>query len=146
MAAPALSDPLKLGHDISFSFLTDSQGQLSLENVTEKLRLQSLSERSTFSRGFGRGTFWLRFELPEDAFVGEDRWLELGPSFIDDIRLFTRPVASDEPWTSRRTGDLMYGQSDLDYRNPVFVLPPSPLGASGYEVIVRVQSSSGIIL
>lgn len=145
-ATEALSDPLSLGKDIPYSVITDPHGQLSLEQAVEQLQEQVLKERSTFSRGYVRDAFWLRFELPEEAFAGQERWLELGPNFVDDIRLFVRPIDSRESWLKKRTGDVSYGQSDLDYRNPVFILRPPPPGAVGYEVMVRVQTSSTTIL
>src|SRR5690606_11420138 len=73
----------------------------------------------------------------------QERWLELGPNFVDDIRLYYRPKGGLEPWQSRQTGDLGFGKADLDYRNPVFILPPS---AHGYDVIIRVQSTSAVLL
>ncbi|WP_447044944.1 ATP-binding protein [Vreelandella sp. H-I2] len=141
----AQSDPLRLGQDIPYSVLTDPQGKLSLEQAVEQLQGQASTERTTFSRGYVRDTFWLRFELSETIFAGQPRWLELGPNFVDDIRLFYRPKNSDQPWHFKQTGDLLLGRSDIDYRNPVFVLPPLDNGQS-YEAIIRVQSSSTTIL
>ncbi|WP_146872495.1 sensor histidine kinase [Halovibrio variabilis] len=141
----AISDPLRLGEDIPYSVLTDPQGQLSLEQASEQLQQQAPTERSTFSRGYVDDTFWLRFELSETIFAGQPRWLELGPNFVDDIRLYYRPRKSDQPWDLKQTGDLLLGRSDIDYRNPVFVLSPPGNGRS-YEAIIRVQSSSTTIL
>ena len=141
----AMSDPLNLGKDISYSVLIDPQGELSLEQASDQLQQQVSTEHATFSRGYVRDTFWLRFELPEATFAGQPRWLELGPNFVDDIRLFYRPKGAAPSWHFKQTGDLLLGRSDLDYRNPVFVLPP-PENGQGYEAILRVQSSSTTIL
>src|SRR5690554_6017732 len=97
-ASPAQADPWQLGHDIPYSALSDPHGELSLVQAEASLGPLVLQERSTFSRGYVRDTFWLRFELSEDIFNGQERWLELGPNFIDDIQLFLRPVGSSEPW------------------------------------------------
>lgn len=142
--AEAASEPLKLGKDIPYSAISDPQGQLSREQATKKLQQRSLQERAIFSRGYVSDAFWLRFKLETKAFAGQARWLEVGPNFVDDIRLFARPIGSDGPWLQKKTGDLLLGKSDLDYRNPVFILNP-PVGAVGYEIIVRVQSSSATI-
>ncbi|MDR5886717.1 sensor histidine kinase [Vreelandella janggokensis] len=140
-----MSDPLRLGQDIPYAALTDPQGQLSLEQAALQLQQQAPTERATFSRGYVRDTFWLRFELPSATFEDQQRWLELGPNFVDDIRLFYRPQGTKQPWQVKQTGDLRLGRSDIDYRNPVFVLPP-PDNGRGYEAIMRVQSSSTTIL
>ncbi|WP_404397864.1 ATP-binding protein [Idiomarina loihiensis] len=142
--AEAASGPLTLGRDIPYSWLADPKGQLSLEQATEKLRQQVSEKRGTFSRGYVRDTFWLRFELKGSAFAREIRWLEVGPNFVDDIQLYARPIGSNAHWLQKQSGDLFLGKSDLDYRNPVFSLAP-PAGDVGYEVIVRVQSSSATI-
>lgn len=104
-----------------------------------------MTERSTFSRGYVRDTFWLRFELSDAIVAGQPHWLELGPNFVDDIRLFYRLKNTDQAWHVKQTGDLRLGRSDIDYRNPVFVLPPLDNGQR-YEAIIRVQSSSTTIL
>ncbi|SDN57352.1 Signal transduction histidine kinase [Vreelandella arcis] len=141
----AMSEPLKLGEDIPYSVLQDTQGELSLEQASERLQQQVPTEHATFSRGYVHDTFWLRFELSDAIFAEQPRWLELGPNFVDDIRLFYRPKHSDQAWHVKQTGDLLLGRSDIDYRNPVFVLPPLDNGQR-YEAIIRVQSSSTTIL
>lgn len=146
--APAFANsaPFSLGRDIPYSVLEDPKGELSVDEASEQLRERPMEERSTLSRGYVRDTFWLRFDLPGAAFEGQQRWLELGPAFVDDIRVFIRPEGSSGPWLSKRTGDVMLGQSDLDYRKAVFIVPPPPADTTGYEMIVRVQSSSTTIL
>lgn len=144
--ASSLADPLKLGKDIPYSALADPMGQFSLAQALEKLSDQSLDQHSTFSRGYAGGAFWLRFELPETAFAGADLWMEVGPNFLDDLKIFARPIGRDEPWLSRRAGDMALGQADLNYRKPVFILAPPVSDAKGYEVIVRVQTSSATIV
>lgn len=135
--------PKTLGQDFPYSVLDDAGGQLSLNDASLSLEELANNQSNTFSRGYVRDTFWLGFELPANAFNQQERWLELGPNFVDDIRLFYRPKGSSQPWMSRQTGDLFHNKADLDYRKPVFILPPS---ASGYEVIMRVQSSSTLVL
>ncbi|WP_298450584.1 ATP-binding protein [uncultured Marinobacter sp.] len=144
--ASLLADPLKLGKDIPYSALADPMAQFSLARAVEKLTDQSLDQHSTFSRGYTNGAFWLRFELPETAFAGADLWMEVGPNFLDDLKIFARPIGGDEPWLSKRAGDLTIGQADLNYRKSVFILAPPVSNAKGYEVIVRVQSSSATIV
>lgn len=141
----ASSEPNMLGKDIPYAVIEDTPGQLTLEQATQKLENRPATEKATFSRGYVRDTYWLMFELPAAFFNGQERWLELGPNFVDDIRLFYRPKNSNQPWHDKQTGDLLLGQSDIDYRNPVFTLPPPGNGQS-YQAIIRIQSSSTTIL
>ncbi|GGB52588.1 hypothetical protein GCM10011502_27160 [Oceanisphaera marina] len=139
-----LATPLMLGQDIAYKVLEDANGELLPEQAARALRSLPAHQRDTFSRGYVKKVFWLGFKLPIADFGQQERWLELGPNFIDDIKLFYRPLGTTQTWQTKQTGDLLHGRSDLDYRNPVFVLP-SP-GTSGYEMMIRVQSSSSVLL
>lgn len=157
MANLAVAEPLEVGQDLPYAALIDPHGQFSLEQAVEKLEQQHLNEHTNFSRGYAQETFWLKFEIPAYAFNGKDRWLEVGPNFIDDIQLFARPIgnninskqgskdASDTTWILKKTGDIIGSQSDLNYRNSVFILPAIPNGVTAYEVFIRLQSSSTLI-
>jgi len=143
---PALADHIRLGADFPYSVLDDRDGQLAFEDAERKLRDAPLTERGTFSRGYVRNTYWLRFEIPASVFHDEERWLTLGPNFVDDIRIFYRPKDSNGDWSSLLAGDLIARESAFDYRQSTFRLPPPASGFAGYEVIARVQSSSTTIL
>ena len=143
---PALADQIRLGADFPYSVLDDRDGQLAFEDAERKLRDAPLTERGTFSRGYVRNTYWLRFEIPASVFHDEERWLTLGPNFVDDIRIFYRPKDSNGDWSSLLAGDLIARESAFDYRQSTFRLPPPASGFAGYEVIARVQSSSTTIL
>ncbi|PPK50670.1 signal transduction histidine kinase [Marinobacter persicus] len=137
--------PRMLGPDIPYSVIKDTHSRLTVEQAAQALESTPATETTTLSQGYVPDTFWLKFELPPALFDGQARWLELGPNFIDDIRLYYRPKGSTQSWTLKQTGDLRLGQSDIDYRNPVFIVPP-PEHQNGYEAIIRVQSSSTTIL
>ncbi|HKM36574.1 MAG TPA: sensor histidine kinase [Thiopseudomonas sp.] len=142
----ALAEPLSIGEDIPYTLLVDAQGELTFEQAQQRLRNSVASEQATLSRGYTRDTFWLKFELTAKQLHEKERWLEFGPNFVDDIQLFFREKDSSQNWLSRQTGDLLHSVSDLDYRNPVFILPVLSADTQGYEVIVRVRSSSTVIL
>ncbi len=141
----ANSEPRMLGKNIPYAVIEDTDGRLTLNQAAQQLEKLPATEKATFSKGYVRDTYWLKFQLPATLFDGQERWLELGPNFVDDIRLFYRPKNSDQSWRTKQTGDLLLGKSDIDYRNPVFILPP-PGNGQGYEAIIRVQSSSTTIL
>jgi hypothetical protein len=94
------------------------------------------------SFGYSSKTYWLRTSLPAAWFAGEQRWLQLGPSFVDRLTVFYRPYGSDSPWRQKEFGDHASARdNDLDYRESVLILPPPPT-AAGYEMVFRLQSSS----
>lgn len=144
-SSTASSEPSMLGIDIPYAFIKDTPGQLTLNQAAGMLEDMPATETAIFSQGYVSDTYWLKFELPTKLFAGQTRWLELGPNFVDDIRLFYRPTASDLPWQLKQTGDVLLGRSDIDYRNPVFIIPP-PDDNQGYEAIIRVRSSSSTLL
>ena len=146
LTSPAFADHIRLGTDFPYSVLDDVHGQLSFEEAEQRLRDTPLTERSTFSRGYVRNTYWLRFEIQASRFQGEERWLTLGPNFVDDIRIFYCPKDSNRAWSSLLAGDLLTSESAFDYRQSTFRLPPPAPDFPGYEVIARVQSSSTTIL
>ncbi|WP_312375742.1 sensor histidine kinase [Stutzerimonas nitrititolerans] len=137
--------PKTLGQDIPYAVLTDANGTLSLHEAVQALEGLAATQTEALSRGYVRDIFWLGFQLPASDFDQQDRWLELGPNFVDDIRLFYRLKGTDQHWQSRQAGDVLPGKADLDYPSPVFVIPPPPEG-SAYEVILRVQSTSSVML
>ena len=72
--------------------------------------------------------------------------MQLGPSFVDHLTIYYRPLGSDAPWAQRTFGDRdVARESDLHYRESVLILPPPPT-AAGYEVVFRLQSTSTLIL
>ncbi|MGO4998167.1 ATP-binding protein [Oceanisphaera sp. W20_SRM_FM3] len=136
--------PLILGQDIAYKVLVDDNGELLPEQAAQTLHSLPAHQLGTFSRGYIRKTFWLGFELSKADFGQQERWLELGPNFIDDIKVFYRPLGTTQSWETKHTGDLLQSRSDLDYRNPVFVLPPP--STAGYEMMIRVQTTSTVLL
>lgn len=143
---PAFAKPWNIGEDIPYSVLVDAKGAFTFEQAEQVLRFDAATQQKNLSRSYSRDTFWLRFELPPNVFDQKDRWLELGPNFVDDIQLFFREKGADGQWQSRQTGDLFNSVSDLDYRNPVFILPAPTVEKAGYEVVIRVRSTSTVLL
>lgn len=136
----------QLGKDIPFRWYEDTSAVLDIDQYMA-LPAEALTEKqSILSLGYTGSPVWLEFFLPESLFQGQSRWLQLGPNFLDDITLFYRPSASNEEWSIHRAGDMWPDVSgDIDYRFPVFALR-APSGSPGYDVVIRVQSTSAILL
>ncbi|MFA7952401.1 sensor histidine kinase [Klebsiella oxytoca] len=146
MCTPARAEVRQLGIDIPVDWYADASGQMSLDAFLalpqEALKTASLIP----SFGYSKKTFWLRTSLPAAYFSGEQRWLQLGPPFIDRLTVYYRPYGSDSPWKQKEFGDHAPARdSDLDYRESVLILAPPPM-AAGYEMVFRLQSSSTLIL
>lgn len=146
MCTPARAEVRQLGIDIPVDWYADASGQMSLDAFLalpqEALKTASLIP----SFGYSKKTFWLRTSLPAAYFSGEQRWLQLGPPFIDRLTVYYRPYGSDSPWKQKEFGDHAPARdSDLDYRESVLILAPPPT-AAGYEMVFRLQSSSTLIL
>lgn len=146
MCTPARAEVRQLGIDIPVNWYADASGQMSLDAFLalpqEALKTASLIP----SFGYSKKTFWLRTSLPAAYFSGEQRWLQLGPPFIDRLTVYYRPYGSDSPWKQKEFGDHAPARdSDLDYRESVLILAPPPT-AAGYEMVFRLQSSSTLIL
>ena len=146
MCTPARAEVRQLGIDIPVDWYADASGQMSLDAFLalpqEALKTASLIP----SFGYSKKTFWLRTSLPAAYFSGEQRWLQLGPPFIDRLTVYYRPYGSDSPWKQKEFGDHAPARdSDLDYRESVLILAPPPT-AAGYEMVFRLQSSSSLIL
>ena len=146
MCPPARAEVRQLGIDIPVDWYADASGQMSLDAFLalpqEALKTASLIP----SFGYSKKTFWLRTSLPAAYFSGEQRWLQLGPPFIDRLTVYYRPYGSDSPWKQKEFGDHAPARdSDLDYRESVLILAPPPT-AAGYEMVFRLQSSSTLIL
>ncbi|MGB2130926.1 MAG: 7TM-DISM domain-containing protein, partial [Marinobacterium sp.] len=143
--------PLHLGSDISFHYYEDREGDLTFEQFRQ-LPLSDLTETDHIrSFGYTNSAFWVRFSLPETLFLGGDRWLKLGPNFLDRLTLYYREAGPHNIWTKHEAGDLSTTpRGEIDYRFPVFILPALKTSASrqegGYEVIIRIESTSAVML
>lgn len=146
MCTPARAEVRQLGIDIPVDWYADASGQMSLDAFLA-LPQEALTTASLIpSFGYSKKTFWLRTSLPAAYFSGEQRWLQLGPPFIDRLTVYYRPYGSDSPWKQKEFGDHAPARdSDLDYRESVLILAPPPTKA-GYEMVFRLQSSSTLIL
>ncbi|MFB4109881.1 7TM-DISM domain-containing protein, partial [Klebsiella pneumoniae] len=146
VAPQAQAATRQVGIDIPVQWYADDSGQMTLDRFAALPADQLATTRQIPSFGYSRKTWWLRSELPGTWFAGEPRWLQLGPTFVDHLTIYYRPLGSDGPWTQRIFGDRDGARgSDLHYRERVLILPPPPT-AAGYELVFRLQSTSTLIL
>lgn len=144
-ALPTLAAPLSLGSDLPYTVHEDVSGELTRDEVLPILQASPEVDRlGAFSKGYTRSAYWLRFELPATAFATGERWMQVRPNFLDDVRIIYRPLVGGGAWEERRAGDIQGGAvGDVDDRFALFVIPASEVG---YEVLVRAASSSAMLL
>lgn len=142
---PTQAAPLQLGSDLPYTVHEDVSGELTRDEVLSFLHAgHEVNRQGALSKGYTRSTYWLRFELPATAFAAGERWMQVRPNFLDDVRIFYRPLADGGIWQERRAGDTQSGTiGDVDDRFALFVFPASEVG---YEVVLRVATSSSMLL
>lgn len=146
VAPQAQAATRQVGIDIPVQWYADASGQMTVDRFAALPTDQLATTRQIPSFGYSRKTCWLRSELPGTWFAGEPRWLQLGPSFVDHLTIYYRPLGSDAPWEQRTFGDRdVARESDQHYRESVLIIPPPPT-AAGYEVVFRLHSTSTLIL
>lgn len=147
-AAPSLQSPTHaIGRDQSFVYHHDSSG-LSLEQFLALPPEATVVGTRPFTQGYSSKPYWLRFEAPRHWFQEGPLWLQLTPGYLDHITLYWRPIGGEGAWQERRAGDRddpAVRLGDLDYRFPVFKLPPPPDEAAGYEFVARLESTSALM-
>lgn len=112
-----------MGIDIPVQWYADDSGQMTLDRFAALPTDQLATTRQILLWLFAKNR-WLRSELPGTWFAGEPRWLQLGPTFVDHLTIYYRPLGSDGPWTQRIFGDRDGARgSDLHYRERVLILP-----------------------
>lgn len=138
-----------LGQGIAFQWYEDVDGSLTVDQFLALPNEKIKTSDRVLSLGYTRSALWVRFFAPVGS---EARWLQLRPNFLDDVTLFYRPSAGLEEaenphsWVARQTGDQWpQARGEVDYRFPVYVLPALD-DQTGYEVLVRVQSTSAVLL
>lgn len=147
----AETEPLVLGPDIPYGVLRDASGDLTHEDVAA-LPNSAFDWRDTLlSESYRSEAYWLRLHLPAAAFKDGERWFEVFPPFLDDLRLFHRPSGSQQPWQQEQAGDRWpAAERPIQYRYFVFVLPPPETDPEhqpvGMDLLIRIQTRSAILL
>lgn len=148
-AGPAQHHPTyAVGQDQPFFFHEDTQGDMSLTEFLAIPPSELTISRRPLTQGYTASAFWLRFEIPQTWFAERELWLELKPTYLDHLAVYWRPAGTSQAWRARQAGDrddALARMGDLDYRTTVLSLAP-PDTAEGYEVAIRVQSTSTVMV
>lgn len=148
-AGPAQHRPTyAVGQDQPFLFYEDVDGNMSLTDFLAVPSTELATSRRPLTQGYTTSAYWLRFQIPQAWFAGRELWLELKPTYLDHVAVYWRPAGSSQVWQARHAGDrdgALARMGDLDYRTTVLALAP-PQAAESYEVAIRVQSTSTVMV
>ena len=93
------------------------------------------------SAGYTRSVHWLRFAVQAPLGESGDWWLEIHPTYLDDIRLFEADPAHPGEFIERRTGDMFpFAERELPYRG--FLLRISLAENESRLYHLRLQTTS----
>lgn len=103
--------PLATAEDliVSRAVLEDKSGVLTIAEVTER---QFSPMGSTLSEGYSDSAYWLRLQVRPPS-TGNEVVLRLGPTLLDEVRLYEAGERDPQEWITRVTGDrYAYGDRD----------------------------------
>lgn len=147
---PPLACHAVTGRPVPLAVLVDANGQESIESISAASRITDFRNLlHGFSGGYTRKVHWFRFTLsPPVMQHGETlpvSWLEIHPSYLDDIRLYQPDPDRPEHFIERRTGDLLpFSSREIPYRS--FVLPVQFSSQAPMTLYLRLESSSSSLL
>ena len=122
--------------------LTDDNGKAAIDDIAGADESRFIPLKTTFSAGYTRRVHWLRITLQREASAPRNWLLEVSPSYLDDVRLYTPALAVGRGFDERRSGDhLPFSAREIAHRNFVFSLT-FPQDTSPYVVYLRVQTTS----
>ncbi len=139
----------EVGVDLPFGWVQDADHRLTLESFLSLPDTALQWHDRPLAEGFSDATYWLRFVAPAQAFDEGELWFEIQPVFVDHVQIFWRPLGVDGVWHQRAVGDrdaTRPHDTDIDFRLPVVRIPPPPVASPGYEFVLRVRSTSSIML
>lgn len=95
------------------------------------------------SAGFTRSVHWLRFNAQASLGESGEWWLEIHPSYLDDIRLFETDPAHPGEFIERGTGDMLpFFEREFPYRGFLFRITLNDEEARTFHLRLETTSAS----
>ena len=141
-AAWVLDDaPYLQGSGGGVTVLRDPSRELTLDDVrTTSAQARFMPLAGHLGAGYVPDAFWLRFEIRNPHDAPRERWLEIMPTFLDDIRV--HHVAPDGTVDQRRGGDrLPQSAKEENYRGHIFKFQVQP-GLN--QFFIRIETTSTV--
>jgi two-component system, sensor histidine kinase LadS len=133
------------GLDYEIAVFADDTGRETIDSIAGMSPSQFRKLNGSLSAGYTRKAHWLRIAVRRGA-GSPSRWLlELGPGYLDDVRLFTPESGHNAGFRERRSGDLLpLAARDVVHRHFVFRMD-LPQSAAPYTFYLRLQSTSTLM-
>jgi signal transduction histidine kinase len=145
----ALAEPVRVGKDIAYFYTEDEKSSYTFEEFLSIPESELIRKNSLSSIGYTSSALWVKFRLPSYLFKNGERWLELGPNFVDEFTVYYRSEIEGSSWVKRDVGDrVSQKRSDIHNRFPVLVLPDEKdrYGQPfAYTMVFRVASTSAVM-
>jgi signal transduction histidine kinase len=124
------------------SVLRDAGGQLRIEEVAAPGRADEFVPLpGVLSAGFTSDAYWLRLTLQRAPTAPEHWWLEVGPSYLNDVSLYEPSALGGFQVT--HLGNLQaFAERPVQHRN--FVFPLSLPAAQAETIYLRVKTKSSL--
>lgn len=127
------------------SVLVDDTGAETIETVAGLSNDRFLPLVTPLSSGYTRKAHWLRVVLRRNADAPRRWLLELGPGYLDDVRLYTPDGTTADGFHERVAGDLLpFAEREVPHRLFVFALD-LPSGNAPWTIYLRLQSTSTLM-
>jgi signal transduction histidine kinase len=124
------------------SMFRDPSRALTLEQVrSPAVQVRFVPLSAHLGQGYVADAYWLRFVIHNPHPTPRERWLEVMPTFLDDIRVHF--IDSEGRVSERQGGDrLPQSAKEENYRGHVFkfALQPGP-----NEFFVRLETTSTVV-
>jgi len=153
-SASAANPPLQLAQSQTeaklsghLDMLRDPLGQLTIAQVSAADRQDAFVPlRGQLSLGFTHDFIWLRTSIQAAPNAARDWWIEIMPSFLDQVTVYFPDADHPGHFIARITGD-QYPVSSRDWLHHHFVLRvPPPSTDHPMTVYLRIRTSSSMIL
>ena len=132
-----LSEQIDIDILTEVEFLTDSAGDLSLENIVQNPEKNSFKPLKEDSYQKSKNTYWLRFKLSQTSSHNGD-WL-LDFQYWSYVDFYYR---NGDKWEVKKTGRLFpFAQRDYPVANKCYIHLPLENGEE-VECLVRLESCS----
>lgn len=133
------------GLSAGVSVLTDELGKETIAFVSAMDSSRFTPLRNIFSAGYTRKVYWLRIVLRHNEKTPARWLLEVGPGYLDDVRLYTADATTLTGFREHKSGDLLpFAARELPHRLMLFPISLPP-GHVDDIVYLRLQSTSTLM-
>lgn len=130
--------PMAIAEDliVSRAVLEDQSGTMTIAQATDE---QFNPMGPTLSEGYSDSVYWLRLQVRAPA-TGNEVVLQIGPTLLDEVRLYVAGETHPKEWVTRVTGDR-YVYEDRDRKDIAlgFVVNVTSPGQTFY---LRIKTTS----